>query len=113
MPRSPAAPWEGMAMSPRPVGPLAATLLAFLLVHRIDGEPPGPSAKDLPAAEKATRTDCYGDPLPPGALARMGTVRYRPGSQEFCLALSPDGKTLVTGEDGVVRFWELATGKET
>jgi WD40 repeat protein len=80
-------------------------VLAFLLVPRAGAEPP--------AAKKPTRTDCYGDPLPPGALARMGTVRYRPGSRFFSVALSPDGKTLVTGEDGMVRFWDLATGKET
>jgi WD40 repeat protein len=43
----------------------------------------------------------------------MGTVRFRPGSRPFSLALSPDGKTLATGEDGVVRLWDLATGKET
>jgi WD40 repeat protein len=30
-----------------------------------------------------------------------------------CSALSPDGRTLVTGErSGVVRFWEVASGKE-
>jgi WD40 repeat protein len=61
-------------------------------------------------AEK-TKTDPYGDPLPPGAVARMGTVRLR--HPDAAIAFSPDGKTLVSaGSSGDVRFWETATGKE-
>jgi WD40 repeat protein len=63
--------------------------------------------------------DRHGDPLPEGAIARLGTTRLRPGGEKwhvegrsFALALSPDGKLLATGEGGAVRFWEVATGKE-
>jgi WD40 repeat protein len=73
-----------------------------------------PSAPASPAAD-AARTDQYGDPLPPGALLRLGTVRWRAASRS--LALTPDGKTLVVGDystsDGVIRCWDTATGKET
>jgi RNA polymerase sigma factor (sigma-70 family) len=56
--------------------------------------------------EKAPgRTDQYGDPLPDGALARLGTTRFRLGAP---VALSPDGKTVVT-TDGT--FWDVATGQ--
>jgi WD40 repeat protein len=75
------------------------------------GEPPPPPQTDRPP-----RTDRHGDPLPEGAVARLGTTRFRPGrgyfSSDDSLAFSPDGKLLTTGEWGVVRFWETATGKE-
>jgi WD40 repeat protein len=57
-------------------------------------------------------SDRYGDPLPPGAVARLGTARLRPGTANASFTLSPDGKTLATGEPGKVRLWELSTGKE-
>jgi WD40 repeat protein len=66
-------------------------------------------------AVAAPRTDAYGDPLPPGALVRLGTVRWRACARH--LTFMPDGKTLITGEyassDRVIRFWDVATGKET
>jgi WD40 repeat protein len=60
-------------------------------------------------AEQPEHADRFGDPLPPGALARLGTVRYRTGANQF--ALSPDGKTLATASDGKARLWDVATGK--
>jgi RNA polymerase sigma factor (sigma-70 family) len=111
-----------------------------------------------PAAQKHVRTDRYGDSLPPGAVARIGTVRwwhghdrqgcpmvYTPdgkrlvscdqnkgirildtatgkelrriefqGESISCFALSPDGKTIITGSwsSPVLRQWDISTGKE-
>src|SRR5262245_64326513 len=42
------------------------------------------------------RKDLYGDPLPPGATARIGTLRLRDTGEFSQVALSPDGKLLVT-----------------
>ena len=61
------------------------------------GQQPGPGA----------------DPLPAGALKRLGTTRFRHGSRILCMAYSPDGKTLVAGGgDDPVRVWDAETGKE-
>jgi WD40 repeat protein len=70
------------------------------------------------APEKAERrermhTDAYGDPLPPGALARLGSVRLRPPGGARVVAFSPDNKILASGgDDGFVRLWDRRTGKE-
>jgi WD40 repeat protein len=63
------------------------------------------------SAESAP-VDAFGDPLPPGALARMGTMRLRHGSQIYTIAYSPDGKLLASGSaHGELRLWDAATGK--
>jgi WD40 repeat protein len=64
-------------------------------------------------AEKPAAVDRIGDPLPVGAVMRLGTVRFRQDSYEVSgLAFLPDGKTLVTASgNGWVRFWETSTGK--
>src|SRR5207249_4215687 len=59
------------------------------------------------------RTDRFGDPLPPGAVARLGTVRWRAGHNVVAAVYRPDGKTLLTvSQDYVVSVWEVATGRE-
>jgi RNA polymerase sigma factor (sigma-70 family) len=72
-------------------------------------------ASEPPPSKEQPRTDLHGDPLPPGAIARIGTVRFRDGEAIFALAYSPDGKVLAsaTGSgEGVIRLWDAATGKE-
>ena len=55
--------------------------------------------------------DHFGDPLPAGAIQRLGTVRFRPGGEVHALAISPDGKWIVSAGVGGIRFWDSVTGR--
>jgi WD40 repeat protein len=72
---------------------------------------PSRQAKDKPPV----RTDRYGDPLPPGAIARLGTIRLRPGNGVYLLACLPDQKTFLSAasEDDrmLVSVWRRTTGE--
>jgi WD40 repeat protein len=63
-------------------------------------------------AAPPARTDAQGDPLPPGAVARLGTTRFRDGTFVNGVEIAPDGKTLAAGSNQGVRILDLATGKE-
>jgi RNA polymerase sigma factor (sigma-70 family) len=65
------------------------------------------------AVPSLARKDRYGDALPDGVIARLGTLRLR--GVRGCLTFSPDGKLLAAsagpaGEQVVL--WERATGRE-
>src|SRR5262249_39506352 len=66
-------------------------------------EPAAPATDRKP--DEKVRSDCYGDPLPAGARARMGTTRLR------SLAISPDGKTLAAADEATVCLWEHHSGR--
>ena len=94
---------------------------AVLLTGLIVGLGPGIVAQDGASAPPARGkhqplVDVYGDPLPDGAIARMGTVRWHHHDNISRIALSPDGKMAVTaGGDRaiwVLRLWDLETGKQ-
>jgi RNA polymerase sigma factor (sigma-70 family) len=77
------------------------------------GDPPV-NANDTKSGTQVNqpRVDLHGDPLPEGAVARLGTMRFRQFDLE-ALGLSPDGRVLITKScsDGRVCAWEADSGK--
>jgi WD40 repeat protein len=63
--------------------------------------------------EPPAHVDCYGDPLPAGAVGRLGTIRFRAPMNTFAVAFSPNGKVLASsGGVGVgLCLWDAATGQ--
>jgi WD40 repeat protein len=52
------------------------------------------------------------EPLPPRALARIGSLRLHQGEWTYAIAYSPDGARLVSAGSTEARLWDAATGKE-
>ena len=68
-------------------------------------------ALSLPSVAKGRAgTDLYGDLLPAGALARLGTSRFRRDALGLAgLAFLPDGRTIITADqDYAVQLWDTA-----
>ena len=56
--------------------------------------------------------DSFGDPLPEGAVARLGSSRLRHERWVFSLAFSDDGERLLScSSDGVARLWKGDDGE--
>ena len=66
-------------------------------------------------AVSPVRIDLYGDPLPPGAIARMGTTRDLIVGPSADIVLSPDGKSITATTHGwwtiPLRLWDVDTGR--
>ncbi len=126
-----------LALAEREIIPMTATKvklgLALLLATSVVAgagtlatkqRPTAPSEPEKPAAQRESRStpatdkhwgiDLYGDPLPPGAIARMGTMRFRHIDTVISVAYSPDGKIIASGQRnrGPIILWDAATGKE-
>jgi WD40 repeat protein len=70
------------------------------------------AAGGQPPQRPPVRTDALGDPLPVGAVARMGRIRFQHSSRVTAVAFSRDGKQVVSAtEYGPPQVWETATGK--
>src|SRR5262245_7202824 len=73
----------------------------------------GAAVPPVTAAPPAARPDLLGDPRTCGALARVGTVRFRHCATIVSVVYAPDGKSIATGgRDGGVRVWDAATGRQ-
>ena len=67
-----------------------------------------------PAVKQHARVDAYGDPVPAGALARMGTLRDFIWDASSRIVFSADGR-FVTASSMFIRFplrlWAPASGR--
>jgi WD40 repeat protein len=88
--------------------------LVLLVEQRASGKPLRPAGPNDSNDLAEGRTDSYGDRLPEGAFARLGTLRLRTelrGGSGDAVALSPDGKILASAHEEV-HLWDTGTGKE-
>lgn len=95
-----------------------AVTAAGLAIPQVQPESPRENKAKAPVAVQSTenahvRKDLYGDPLPKGAQARLGTVRFRHKSPTTSAVFTRDGKTAIVGDgEGSIVYWDVATGKE-
>jgi WD40 repeat protein len=89
-------------------GRLVAPLLCLLIIHLGQAR----AAATGPGPKGGPRVDRHGDPLPEGALVRLGTVRLRHPGYIDQMTFAPGGKVLATAGYGSVSLWDWASGKE-
>ena len=109
----------------RPLILCVAVWIAFELTSAVsadgqtDTKDAGAATVQSGAAESGTeprgrdqkpRVDLYGDPLPAGALLRLGTLRMRQEApSQITISYSSDGKMLATTYDDHVSLWNPST----
>jgi RNA polymerase sigma factor (sigma-70 family) len=110
----------------RPVLPIKLALLSVLLTISVvagglalrSPAEPRPSESDTgfivsrETINQRKTGDAHGDPLPEGAIARLGTVRFNHGDGLNALFFSVDGKTIFSEGNGTIRVWNAVNGKE-
>jgi RNA polymerase sigma factor (sigma-70 family) len=128
MAASPVSPRVAALAESLPAGKIKIALAALLAGAMLVGvgfaalwPAEGPSKADSqqgtpmpPAPAKMTqRVDALGDPLPPDALVRLGSIRLRHGVTLQALAYSPAADVVATGGwNPTICLWDLTTGKE-
>jgi RNA polymerase sigma factor (sigma-70 family) len=107
--------WKMAAVLLVAVGVAAAGVVG----HRLASSGDQPDDKSVRAADarkgegRPPATDQLTEPLPAGAVARLGTMRFQHGADVNAVAFTSDGKGLVSASPaGTVCLWDAATGRE-
>src|SRR5262245_21415211 len=69
-------------------------------------------ASAQPKGTPAPRMDLYGDPLPDGAIARLGSIRLRHAGLSDYVFLDGGRTLLSAGSDRILRFWDVDSGRQ-
>jgi RNA polymerase sigma factor (sigma-70 family) len=72
--------------------------------------PPEEAKTDKASAAKPEKADAPADPLPAGAVLRLGATRLRHSRSVSQLALSPDGTKVAAYGGGHLSVWDTKTG---
>jgi WD40 repeat protein len=96
-------------------GKTRATICAIALLGVAAlGFAAGGAEGDMPVGEPKPalpRLDRYGDPLPPGAVARLGTKRMSHRDGVEFVQFTPDGKDVISGSRNPwLDYWDVAQG---
>jgi|SRR5579884_14024 len=69
---------------------------------------------EKPASEKQEHrpADLADDPLPEGAIARLGSMRFRHGHSVSSLTFLPEGKCLLASDWSGIYIWDAKTGRQ-
>jgi RNA polymerase sigma factor (sigma-70 family) len=99
------------------VGALACGVAGLGLAFGLRDRPgPGPEPpttdNDSRPTGAAAAVDAHGDPLPTGAVARIGTTRFRHDQWVNLATWSPDGKYIASAAGETLIVWDAKTGRE-
>ena len=93
--------------------PGSVALLLLLPILAVPQDPPPVEKQPPQDQDPKPRLDLYGDPLPEGAVARMGTLRFRESQGIHHIAFSPDLRLVATAsyKDSTATLWNGETGR--
>jgi RNA polymerase sigma factor (sigma-70 family) len=106
---------RALAAAGRPAGAWAAAAAVLvtcgLALGVGAGRGAGPFDPTRPPRADRTATDAPADPLPPGAIARMGSLRLRHTGGVETLAFGLGGDVLVSAHYPAAHVWDTRTGR--